>query len=123
MKIIDLDKVAGKLGLRGKYADKLILLSSEVIVVLEETGRPKPDDVAKLENTIQALKHGVLKRYLKSHPEKIVALIHAKRRDTMIPKILASKTRKQTIYRKASCNREVNAILEKIQAQTRNPPK
>ncbi len=114
MRIIDLDKAAGKLGLREKkHADKLILLNSEVIVVVEETGRPKLDDVAKLENTVQALKHGVLKEYLKSFPKRIVALIHAKRRDTMIPKILASKTRGQTVYCKASCSKEVNTILER----------
>ena len=110
MRILDLEEIAEKIGWKEKQADKLIV-SNEIVAVIEETGRPKLDDIVKLEKTIQALRQGILRTYLRVNPRKIIAIIHAERRDAMIPKILRHKTRKDTIYCKASCNKEVHTIL------------
>lgn len=113
---IDLEELAEKIGWRGKHADKLIVSrDGRKVVVVEKTGRPKTDDVRKLDNTIRALKEGPLREALGLEPAKItkiIAVIHAsKRLDTMIAKILASRTKGNIIYRKASC-RELDAIMK-----------
>lgn len=115
MRIVDLEDLARKTKWMEKHADKLIISDDgRRVIVVEETSRPKTDDVRKLDNTVNAIKRGLLKNILGSNPSKIIAVIHAlKRLDTMINKMLICRSKRNTIYCKASCSRELNIIMRK----------
>ncbi len=112
MEVIDLEELARKLRWCEKHADKLVILN-DVVVVIEETSRPKMDDIEKLESTIQSLKSGALKNYLRINPKRIIAIVHARRRDSVVPKILHRKVMKGVIYLKASCSNDVRSKIRK----------
>lgn len=110
---IDLEELAAKAGFRGKHADYLIV-AGDTVVIVEETSRAKIDDVRKLQETINAIRAGPLGSYLhpQSRTSKIVAVIHSPRRvDTMVAKLLASESRRNTVYRAASCSKHLAKIL------------
>ena len=112
---IDLEKLARDKKLTVKHADYLIVAGSTVIIV-EETSRPKKDDVDKLRSTIEELFHGSLKEYLPNHnaPQKIVAVIHKQRRaDAMIPReLMKLMTQEKVAYFTADCDPDLKRILQ-----------
>lgn len=117
MREINLEELAEKIGWREKHADKLIIsCDGRNAMVIEKTSRPKIDDIRKLESTIEAIREGVLREALGLEPDKItkiIAVVHASKRETMLPKILASKTKRNTIYHKVSCREGLKYNHEK----------
>ena len=111
---IDLEKLARRLGWSEKHADYL-LAARNTVVIVEETSRAKLDDIEKLDKTVEALLKGLLKNVLPANcnPSKIVAVVHAKRGiDPMIPRIIRSRTKRNTVYRTANCSQRLKRILE-----------
>lgn len=113
MRIVDLEDLARKTKWMEKHADKLIISDDGYkVIIVEETSKPKTDDVRKLDNTVNAIKRGLLKNILGLNPSRIIAVIHSlKRLDSMIYRMLIRRSKYDTIYCKASCNRELNIIV------------
>ncbi|RLI07967.1 hypothetical protein DRO24_02035 [Candidatus Bathyarchaeota archaeon] len=111
---IDLEKLTKKLKLNQKHADQLIIHNT-TIAIIENTNKAKTKDIKQLENTIQAILKGPLKNHLPipNKPTKIIAIIHARKTDPMIPRILRTKTKKNIAYHTASCNQHLKTILTK----------
>lgn len=122
---VDLDQLAAWIGWSGKHADKLIIgCGGRVIVAVEETSRPKLDDVEKLESTLEETRHGLLREALQAElgldPAgacRFVAVLHSKRRlDPMLYKALYRRSRGDTVYLKVPCGKELWAALRRYMA-------
>jgi hypothetical protein len=99
-----------ELGLGSKHADYL-LDCGDVIVVVEETGRPELKDVEKVENTVNWLysERGV------SSSRRILGIIHHTGGvSAMLVKCLLSKTRGRVVYRAANCQTALENILREL---------
>jgi hypothetical protein len=99
-----------ELGLGFKHADYL-LDCGDVIVVVEETGRPKPEDVEKVENTINWLYR---ERGASSNRRVLGVVHHTGGASTMLVKYLLSKTRGRVVYRAANCRTALESILREL---------
>jgi hypothetical protein len=99
-----------KLGLGFKHADYL-LDCGDVIVVVEETGRPKPEDVEKVENTINWL---YSERGASSSRRILGVVHHTGGADAMLVKYLLGKTRGRVVYRAANCRTALESILREL---------
>ena len=118
---IDLEKLVYRMGWTEKHADYLLLFRNAIVIV-EETSRVKIDDIKKLDKTVEALLHGPLKNYIESYtsilnPSKIIAVVHAQRVDSMIVRIIRSRTRKSIAYYTANCNQHLRRILHEHKVQ------
>ena len=114
MIIINLEELAKKIKWNKKHADKAIIHNS-ILVIIENTNKAKTKDIKQLEKTIETILKGPLKNHLPltNNPSKIIAIIHARKTDPMIPRILRAKTKKNITYHTASCNQHLNTILAK----------
>jgi len=84
---------------------------------VEEISRAKPEDVDKLEKTVEALRRGELQQ-LCGNPNRVIAVLHASREvDAMIAKYLGTLSKKTTIYRIANCNNQLRIILDESGVQ------
>ena len=116
---VDLEKIAKEIEWNEAHADYLII-SREALVIIEETSRAKPEDIRKLDNTIKSILNHRLNNYinLRNIPEKIIAVIHAKKRiDRMVYTIMLSRMKKNRIYISASCNQNLKAKLRKYKVK------
>ena len=110
---VDLEDLVQRIGWKGRHADYLLITHNAVIIV-EETGRAKLDDIEKLENTVEALKEYPFKDSIlpPNKPSKIIAIVHAKCGvDPMIYRSMISKTKNNIIYRSANCQQHLKTIL------------
>ncbi len=78
IKQINLDKIFKQ----EKHADKAILLRNNILVLIEETGRPETRDLEKIEATITREALEQIKNALNANPRDIYAFIHFRRDDT-----------------------------------------
>jgi len=105
-----------ELGLNFKHADYL-LDCGDVIVVVEETSRPKPEDVEKIENTINWL---YSKRGASSIRRILGVIHHTGGSSTMLVKHLLSKTRRRMVYKAANCRTALENILRELGLRIQN---
>jgi len=96
---IDLEK----LGLQWRHAD-YIIVARDMVAVVEETSRAKPEDIDKLKETVEALRRGELQQ-LCGNPSRVIAILHASREvDAMIARDLRARNERATVYCIANCN-------------------
>jgi len=105
-----------ELGLDFKHADYL-LDCGDVIVVVEETGRPKPEDVEKVENTVNWL---YSEQRVSSNRRVLRVVHHAGGTNAMLVKYLLSKTRGRVVYRAANCRTALENILRELGLRIQN---
>ena len=110
---IDLEELAKKEKWKWRHADYLLVDSCRsIVVVVEETSRAKIDDVEKLSITIEAIRQGRVRQLPSSSPSRVVAVIHAERRvDSMIYRLLVTRSRRGVVYRVASCKSGLEGVL------------
>ena len=99
-----------ELGLDFKHAD-YVLDCGDVVVVVEETGRPKLEDVEKVENTVNWL---YMERGASSSRRILGVVHHTGGASTMLVKYLLSKTRGRVVYRAANCRTALEGILREL---------
>jgi hypothetical protein len=99
-----------ELGLGFKHADYL-LDCGDVIVVVEETGRPKPEDVEKVENTVNWLYR---ERGASSSRRILGVAHHTGGASAMLVKYLPGKTGGRVVYRAANCRTALESTLREL---------
>ncbi len=117
MKRVDLEHLVRRKGINIKHAD-YVIMGRDVLIIVEETSRPKLDDLAKLEETISAIKRSLLEPEVpKPKSGKIVAIIHRRRRpDTPVAKAARSKSRHGEVYVIVDCKRGLENLVVKTLA-------
>jgi hypothetical protein len=105
-----------ELGLDFKHADYL-LDCGDLIVVVEETGRPELKDVEKVENTINWL---YSERGASSSRRILGVIHHTGGSSTMLVKCLLSKTRGRVVYKAANCRTALENILRELGLRIQN---
>ena len=105
-----------ELGLGFKHADYL-LDCGDLIVVVEETGRPELKDVEKVENTINWL---YSERGASSSRRILGVIHHTGGSSTMLVKHLLSKTRRRMVYKAANCRTALENILRELGLRIQN---
>lgn len=92
LKRVNLDRLA-ELRHR-KHADYL-LIAKDVVIIVEETGRAKTDDVNQLIETAKLIREGAI--YIEDariEQARIVGVLHARRVDSMVRRYLMQKSMK-----------------------------
>ncbi len=83
IKQINLDKIF-KYGT--KHVDKALLLRNNILVLIEETGRPEIRDLEKIENTISSENLDLVKSVLSTNLRAVYVFIHFSKGDTFLIK-------------------------------------
>jgi hypothetical protein len=106
---IDLEDLVKRKRLQVKHADYVIILSNTAIII-EETSRPKLDDVEKLNKTRELIREGLLEPEIPKNLNKTIGVIHRSQGiDAPVTKIARSRG-----YAIVNCDKSLNEFLQKL---------
>jgi len=96
--------------------DYLLVLDDGEVVVVEETGRPKPEDLERVIEAVVGLKRGELNLPIETTPPRITGVVHFRRRDLTFGKHLSGEQKRLRdkhgiILLGVSCDRELRQRL------------
>lgn len=111
-KKINLDEVSK---LHNKRHADYLLYNDDIIIVVEETGRPEFRDLEKICETINYVKSGVLDDYIDIIQSKslIIGILHRKKGDTMVSKYIYFN-RKELNIKVIACNKDFDKFLHNL---------
>ncbi len=106
---MNLEDLIKRKRLQVKHADYALILSNTAIII-EETGRPKLDDVEKLDKTRELIREGLLEPEIPKNLNKVVGVLHRSRgADAPLAKV--ARGRGYTII---NCDKALSKFLEKL---------